>query len=308
MISKVQWKGQPAHRFSNGKSEIVVPSGFGPRVLFGAPRGRPNLFLEIDKESPPNSDSPKFLLYGGHRLWHAPEHSVRSYQPDNDAPVVEKLRGTQGLRFICPPEAATGIRKIVAIEVKSWGFRVTHTLVNHGLWPVEVAPWALTMLRGGVGVVPLPERTRHSASDLLPKFAVVPWTYTDLSLPCWRFQSSFIGVDVAAAPKAQKLGLTAYPGWSACWLDGDVFVKRAPVTAGAKYPDLGCAFETYTNGRMIELETLGPLETLAPGAQVSHPEDWGFLTDIPKPDSEHAFVQGLRPAVQAWLASLESGD
>ena len=31
--------------------------------------------------------------------------------------------------------------------------KVTHTLTNRGLWPVEVAPWALTMFRkGGYGV------------------------------------------------------------------------------------------------------------------------------------------------------------
>jgi hypothetical protein len=37
---------------------------------------------------------------------------------------------------------------------------------------------------------------------------------------------------------------------------------------------LGCTFETFTNADFLELETLGPLTTLAPGQSVSHTERW----------------------------------
>ncbi len=54
------------------------------------------------------------------------------------------------------------------------------------------------------------------------------------------------------ATQAQKLGLTNYPGWSAYWLAGTVFVKYARVVPGASYPDLGSWYEGITNGAMIE--------------------------------------------------------
>ena len=40
------------------------------------------------------------------------------------------------------------------------------------------------------------------------------------------------------------------------------------------YPDLGCSFETFTNADFLELETLGPLATLEPGASLTHTERW----------------------------------
>lgn len=50
----------------------------------------------------------------------------------------------------------------------------------------------------------------------------------------------------------------------------ELFVKRCEaVAAPAAYPDLGCTFERFTNADLLELETLGPLTTLAPAESVS---------------------------------------
>ena len=47
-----------------------------------------------------------------------------------------------------------------------------------------------------------------------------------------------------------------------------------PPRVGANYPDDGCNFETYTNHEMLEIESLGPLVTLAPGESSAHQERW----------------------------------
>jgi hypothetical protein len=184
--------------------------------------------------------------------------------------------------------------------------KVAHTLTNRGLWAVECAPWALTMFRaGGYAVLPLMAKGDHARGDLLPNYALVPWTFTDLALPVWQPRRQFIGVDVARATQAQKLGITNYPGWSAYWIDGCTFVKYAAVIPGAKYSDLGSAFEVFTNGAMIELETLGPLAILAPGKSTTHVEHWGLFDGVSRPDSDAAFAKSLEPAVKSWLAKLK---
>jgi hypothetical protein len=43
---------------------------------------------------------------------------------------------------------------------------------------------------------------------------------------------------------------------------------------------LGCTFETFTNADFLELETLGPLTTLASGQSVSHIERWSAHHDV----------------------------
>ena len=184
--------------------------------------------------------------------------------------------------------------------------RVTHTLTNRGRRPVECAPWALTMLRGGgYGVLPLLPKGSHTAGDLLPNYALVPWTYSDLALPVWEPHHDFLGINVPRAKAAQKLGITNYPGWSAYWLDGTTFVKWSRIVAGAHYPDLGCCWETFTNGEMIEFETLGPLASIAPGKSATHVEFWTVLDGLPKPSTDAAFAKSLAPAVKAWQAKLK---
>jgi hypothetical protein len=302
MIGKTSWKGGKALKLSNESAELVVPLEYGPRVLRGGLKGGPNLFLELEEKEPIAPASPEFKLRGGHRLWHAPEEMPRTYQPDNVAPALKRTKGREEIVLTTEAEQATGIVKSLGVEVLKDGFRITHTLRNAGLWPVELAPWALTMFRGGgVGVVPLLPKGSHAKGDLLPTYTMVPWSYTDFALSCWKFHPSFIGIEVALAPHAQKLGLSNYPGWSAYWFEGTLFVKHAKVIAGATYPDLGCAFETFTNGSMIELETLGPIGPLAPGASVTHVEEWTFIADVPRPDSEAAYVRGVLPAVSRWL-------
>ena len=52
------------------------------------------------------------------------------------------------------------------------------------------------------------------------------------------------------------------------------------VAAPAAYPDFGSTFEIFTNADILELETLGPLTTLAPGQSVSHTERWSAHRDV----------------------------
>lgn len=300
--SKTDYRGGEAVTLTTKALELTVTTSVGPRVIsFRSLKGEAgNLFLQFPDDEQRYHG---YYLRGGHRLWHSPEHIVRTYQPDDSPLAVNPL--ANGLALIQPVEEKTGIRKAVSIEFQ--GERtvtLTHTLANQGLWTIETAAWALTMLRGGGhGVLPLPPKGNHADGDLLPSYALVPWSYTDLAAPVWQLRRDYIGIDVAKATSAHKLGITNYPGWSAYWLDGVTFVKYAPVLPGAAYPDMGCAFETFTNGEMIEFETLGPLTRLAPGESLSHTEHWTVLDGIEKPDTDEAFAV-LAKAVGRWIKTL----
>jgi hypothetical protein len=300
--SKTDYRGDAALTLSTRALELTVTAGVGPRVVaFGSTAGRAgNLFIQFPPGMP---RAHGYELRGGHRLWHSPEHVVRTYQPD-DAPLAVKELPS-GVALTQPAEEKTGFQKSLKLEFQGERtVKVTHTLTNRGLWSVECAPWALTMFRpGGYGVIPLLPKGNHADGDLLPNYAIVPWTYTDLALPVWQPHRDFIGIEVSKAPTAQKLGLTNYPGWSAYWLDGTTFVKHAAVVAGARYPDLGCCFETFTNGEMIELETLGALTSLAPGKSATHVERWTVFDGLAKPDTDETF-QKLTAAVTRWLAKF----
>jgi hypothetical protein len=300
--SKTEACGGAAITLSTRALALTVTTDCGPRVTaLSSSVGRAgNLFLEFPANAPRDNG---INLRGGHRLWHSPEDIVRTYQSD-DAPLeVKEL--SNGVALTQLTEEKTGLQKGLRLEVLGERtIKATHTIANRGLWAVECAPWALTMLRGGgYGVLPLPPKGNHAAGDLLPTYAIVPWSYTDLSLPVWAQHRAFVGIDVAKGKTAQKLGITNYPGWSAYWLEGTTFVKYAAVFPGVKYPDFGCCFETFTNGKMIEFETLGALTALAPRKTATHVEYWTVLDGLKKPSTDETFAV-LSSAVNRWLNKL----
>jgi hypothetical protein len=234
--------------------------------------------------------------YGGHRLWHAPEHPTRTYYPDNTPITVEQTGGL--VRISQPPEPTTGIGKTIELDMAETSphVRVIHRLTNHGLWPVECAPWALSvMAAGGTAVVPLPSRGEHPR-DLLPGNHIVLWPYTNMADPRWTWGQKYILLRQTDAPP-QKAGADVPDGWAAYANTVCLFIKLFERQAGAVYPDLGCNFETFTNRVMLEVETLGPLARVEPGASVEHVEDWCLFPATPLPQSDADVERDLLPHV-----------
>lgn len=300
--SKTDYRGGDALTLATRALELVVTTSVGPRVVsFRSTVGKKqNGFLELPADEKRGHG---YLFRGGHRLWHSPEDIVRTYQPD-DLPLDVKML-PRGVALKQPVEERTGMEKGMKIELTGERtVKVTHALTNRGMWDVECAAWALTIFRpGGYAVLPLLPKGSHARGDLLPTYALVPWSYTDFSFPVWDFHREFIGIDVARATEPQKLGITDYPGWSAYWIDGTTFVKFARVVRGATYSDRGSAFETFTNGAMIELETLAPFGKIAPNATATHVEYWTVFDGLARPNTDAAFAK-LAAGVKNWISKL----
>jgi hypothetical protein len=101
-----------------------------------------------------------------------------------------------------------------------------------------------------------------------------------------------------ATTTPQKIGALVPDGWAAYALGGTLFLKRFTPAPGAAYPDLGSTVELFTDGAMLELETLGPVARLEPGASVSHVETWSVHADIPLPATETDVETHIRPLAE----------
>lgn len=295
-LIKESYGGWPTcYRLTNYHVELVVTGDVGPRIIRFGLVGGDNLFYERP-ETLGAMGGDKWLLYGGHRLWHAPEHPVRTYQPDNQPVQVEET--ANGVRVTPANEAATGIQKQVEIEMDeaSAHVRLVHRLTNTGAWPIELAPWALSVMAGGgTAIVPLPPRGKHP-DDLLPTTQISLWPYTDMADSRWTWGTRYVLLRQADA-LPQKIGIAVTDGWLAYARGGELFVKRfAPLAPGA-YPDRGSNVEVFTNAMMLEAETLGPLTTLAPGASVEHVEDWYLFTGATVPSSDADVERDILPLV-----------
>jgi len=304
MIKQIEHQGWNAYELSTGRVRLVVPADIGPRVVHCSIDGGDNLFAELPDQVGGRGES-EWCIRGGHRLWHSPEAFGRTYVTDND-PVKIAVEG-ESLYIEQPVEQPTGMLKSIRIEaVGEQSFKLTHRIENKGMWPVEFAAWSLTVMRhGGYAVLPLLPKESHEG-NLLPKYHLVPWTYTDFSQPAWDFHKDFIGIDVSKSRVPQKLGISNFPGWSAYWQPSGTFAVYSPVVPGARYPDFGSAFETFHCDWMIELETLSPLRSVDSGDAIEHVEYWGVFDGIEKFNTDAAYNNALVPAINAWLKSLQA--
>jgi hypothetical protein len=249
------------------------------RVMGLRPAGKADMLADLSDLPPISTPYGDFYFRGGHRLWHSPEAMPRTYIPEAGVTITDL---PNGLLLEAQTEQGTGIRKRIEIQLAGDKPCVTliHTLTNDGLWAVELAPWAITQFRlGGTVILPMPVGNVDPAG-LLSNRQFSLWPYARIHDPRLKLDDGFILFKADALLPPFKLGYLNPHGWIAYWLDGVLFRKTFEVQAGLSHPDNNCNAEMYCNDRFVELESLGPLTALPPGAWVNHVETWDVFDGI----------------------------
>lgn len=274
-IEKTAWNGWPnCYRISNGEVELIVTSDIGPRIMRYGYVGGQNFFWE-QKGTQGKSGEPEWILRGGHRIWVGPEDIKYTYPPDN-SPIKVAVKGDV-LVATQPAEKETGIEKEIEVRLAPSGTNVTviHRLTNRGAMPLTFAAWALSMMApDGLGVTGFPPRGKHP--DVLPPTnPLIMWAFTDLSDPRWKFTRKYMTLRQAPGnTNRQKLGHFNRETWGAYLLHNELFLKQVDAAPDKPYPDMGASYETFTNEDFLEIETLGPVETVSAGGTLQHIERW----------------------------------
>ena len=292
----VEYRGRKNNlRLTNGEVELIVTLDVGPRVLAYRLPGGVNVLKNYDAHMGGTGEA-EWQLRGGHRFWLAPEDLTRTYFPDN-RPVTYEAIGPTAARVVAPPEAEYGVQKTMELRLGKSGMRVEVTLrvTNTGTEPTELAPWGPTVMApGGVEIIPLPPKAPHpghpkyakSPADFGPNQELVLWPYFDFADTRWTFGRKYILLrqDVNKGPT--KIGLAHRMGWVAYLNSGVLFVKRFDYREGAVYPDRGTRYQTFAYQEMLEMETVGELVTLRPGASAELTESWELYGNVPPVDTE----------------------
>lgn len=306
-VEKVSLWGWPNNiRIANGTIEVVVTTDVGPRILYFGFVGEKNVFRIIEEECGILGGE-EWHIFGGHRLWHAPEAHPRSYCPDND-PVRFTPTEHGG---ICTQrtEPLTGIEKEIEVIMDPEGnhLAVLHRLTNRGIWPVQLAPWALSVMeQGGIAIIPQ-EPYQSWSENLLPVRSLALWGYTDMSDSRWRWGRRYVTLrQDPENTSPNKAGFSNSLGWGAYLLDGYLFVKYAPYHLALPYPDMGSSFEVYTDHRFLELETLGPLVCLKPHKTTEHREDWFLFKGISCEDNDESIDTFIKPLIEKALEGVKA--
>lgn len=281
----------PCLRLHNAALSLHITQSVGPRILALQLGDGPNLFAELPHFTIPCPGAGLLTLWGGHRLWHAPEVSRRTYLPDDQPVSIAAV--PDGAHIIQPTESATGLQKSLRVRLPddSATVVVDHMLTNHGLWPVTCAPWAITQLRTG-GTAVLPQPTSNADPDgLQPNRTLALWPYTDVNNPHIRWGNEVIRVTAALTAGALKIGFPNPRGWLAYHWQETLFVKRAHFDPQASYLDGNSSSQCYCNDQFLELETLGPAATIAPGETITHREVWNVYGNETLGETETAVAR-----------------
>jgi hypothetical protein len=299
-VEKINYKGWPnCYRLSNGIIDLIVTTDVGPRVIRFGFVDQENEFKEFENMLGKTGGN-EWLPYGGHRLWHAPEHPVRTYYPDNKPVKVELYEGY--IRLTQQVEETTGIQKEIDIYMSpdKPEVKIVHRIYNRNLWAVKLSAWALSVMApGGTAIFPLPPRGTHP-ENLLPNTLISLWAYTDMTDPRWYWGKKFVLLKQNPNAKSpQKAGFMNVDGWAAYVRNGHMFVKTFDYIPNAHYPDFGCNSETWTNSEILELESLSPLTEIQPGSSIEHIEKWFLFKDVPTPKNDDDVDKYIIPLIKS---------
>jgi hypothetical protein len=290
-VEKVEFFGwQEAYRLSLGELAMVVVAEIGPRILSLSVGGGPNLLMVDHDTAGQGQGDAEWHIYGGHRVWVAPE-TEDTYAPDNVCCEVDA--SDDGLTVVGSISPQTKLRKRLTITGQGDRFVVEQGVLNTGDMLQTGAVWALTCVEpSGTIVFPWGRGGRWDLKK------IVYWNEwighsSDVTSRQWQPRSDLFRI--VPTGEEGKVGTNSPEGWVALCREDATFVKSHAWRPGVRYPDEDCSIQVYTCDRFIEMETLSPLAVFHPGEEIIHQEVWTVTREAIDPSDGVALrrLQGL---------------
>jgi len=269
-------------RLSNDEIEVIVTLEFGPRIIKYSFIGEENIFFEdIENTLSFNTEAfkkyntdEKWTIYGGHRLWVSPQSDPQTYYPDNNKVTYEEKNGI--VLFESEVEKWNNIKKVIEISLDEKGTEVKlkHKIYNLGAWPIELAPWSVSVVRGGgLEVIPVPKNVTDPLENILIKF----WSCSKLNDPRFKMEEDYLLLrQDNKIDDDFKVGINNLYGWAGYYESGTVFIKYNEYD----FDKLTANYETYANKNYLEMESVGKYTKIMPEKFAELDEKWRlFKTD-----------------------------
>jgi len=258
------------------QKKLIVTTSLGPRIIFYG-KDDVNIFHEDDLDSIHvggeffDKNLPGlgiWHLYGGHRLWKAPEY-MDTYYPDNKRVDFKILKDNEVL-FISDKEITTGLRKSILIKMDDMGDVVVEQKIENvdGKIQTPIAAWGITVLDKSAKVeIELPKED----TGFLPNKNVAYWSYTKINDERINLSTEYLKIEQKGVSEPLKVGTYSLSGVEAN-VKGMSFSIKTDKIEGT-YPDLNCNVECYVKD-YVEVEMLSPLQIVAKGESLVHKEYW----------------------------------
>ncbi len=255
---------------SNGRVEVAAALDYGLRIMVLRCVGMENMLYHQPSDLSDGLTTEKgWKLYGGHRFWTSPE-SDDSYYPDNDP--VEYVIEEDAVLLTQKTDPWTGFKKQLRLSFRDNGdLKVEHILTNCHPRPVKAAAWGVTTLKGG-GIAEIPFEGK--AGGYAPNRAVSLWFDTSLGDDRFSFGNHSVIGRHLPDDKKLKIGVYSPQGKSSSENLGQRLEISFLPRPMENCPDHGSNVELFLDKHIMELETLGEIKEITPGATITHTEYW----------------------------------
>ena len=273
---EIEFSGMTAIEITTSAARMVVVTDRGPRIAFFGKPGEDNL-LFWDQNDLARGD---WKLMGGHRVWGArpmADESEDAYRPDNGPCKVEEKDDALIITSARDKELAITHGFAISQNDESM-FSVNNFISNVGEMLYSTSVWALTCTKPAADTsyhIPLGD---HSEWDCFNLVMFRKWGGGHTS-PINDPQISFTEDELVLSPQGieSKRMLQAPRGTLTMRAPdrGIFFSKQVEYQAAASYP-LGCnlAFYVGPDNFMVEMESMGPEQTIKPGETAFSREVW----------------------------------
>ena len=252
---------------TDGKTDVGVALDFGIRIVHLSCAGMENLYYQQPADLSDGFTTPDgWRLYGGHRMWLAPEGD-HSYHPDNE-PVNYKTL-PNGVIVEQSLDPRQNIVKSLKITFEKDGtLRLDHSFRNAGETPIVGASWGVNTLAGyGSATIGF-----SGVDGLNPSRTVSLWGETNLNDSRLKFTKDSISVQHAPDPAYFKIGVYSREGSAVFRNKGQQLTLTFDTPDMELLPDGGCNFELFMSKQFLELEVLGVKTEILPGQAACHTE------------------------------------
>ena len=252
---------------TDGKTDVGVALDFGIRIVHLSCAGMENLYYSQPADLSDGFTTPDgWRLYGGHRMWLAPEGD-HSYHPDND-PVNYKTL-PDGVIVEQALDPRQNIVKSLKITFEADGtICLEHSFRNVGDAPITGASWGVNTLDGyGTATIGF-----SGEGGFVPTRTVSLWGATNLHDSRIQFTADSITANHAPSPDYFKIGVYSREGKAVFRNKGQQLTLTFEAPPMDRLPDGGCNFELYMGNVFMELEVLGTRKEIQPGESACHTE------------------------------------
>jgi hypothetical protein len=256
----------------NGIIKLMATVDVGPRIIYFGLCGKENvLFEDTDRNFfMLNKDFGTWYVYGGHRIWCAPEVIPETYLPDNN-----KVDYTykDGVLTLTPKATCLGKQFSLVCRMKDGNsVEIENRITNCTSKPMRFAPWSITSLtKGGIELIPL----CRDDNGFLPNRTMALWSYSDIKDERFTLTDKYALLKQnPLSEKAFKVGFNVTDGYALYAVGNQLFHKSFGKYEKMTYSDFCCNFETYTNKHFLECELLGEEREYLPSETAVICESW----------------------------------